>query len=118
MRLLLVVAADAEEADAIVRAVAGERGLHGHHMAAVVSHAGDEDALQRPIQRQPKLLAAAEPLVDHGDCGRPERIRLVKARSQRLPIGPSSVKTGRRRVEGAVGLGDATPMPVVYNMIV
>lgn len=75
VRLLLIVAADAEEADAVVRAVAGERGLHGHHVAAVVSHAGDEDALQPPIQRQAELLAAAEPLVDHGDRGRPERVR-------------------------------------------
>jgi hypothetical protein len=72
VRLLLVVAADAEEADAVVRAVAGERGLYGQHM---VSHAGDEDALQPPIQRQPELHAAADPLVDHGDRGRPERVR-------------------------------------------
>jgi hypothetical protein len=28
------------------------------------------------------------------------------------------MKIGRRCVEGAVGLGDATPVPVVYSVIV
>jgi hypothetical protein len=112
VRLLLVVLADAEEADAVVRAVAGERGLHGHHMAAVVSHAGDEDALQRPIQRQPELLAAAEPLVDHDDRGRPERVR------PRQGAQPAAADWPLVREDRAVGLGNATPVPVVYNVIV
>lgn len=72
VRLLLIVAADAEKPEAVVRAIAGERGLHGHHMAAVVCQAGDEDALQPPFQRQPELLPAAELLVDHGHRAGPE----------------------------------------------
>lgn len=72
VRLLLIVAADAEKPEAVVRAIAGERGLHGHHMAAVVCQAGDEDALQPSFQRQPELLPAAELLVDHGHRAGPE----------------------------------------------
>lgn len=75
VRLLLIVAADAEEPEAIARAIAGKRGLHGHHMAAVVCQAADEDTLQPAFQRQPELLPAAELLVDHGHHAGPERVR-------------------------------------------
>lgn len=75
VRLLLVVAADPEEPDAVAGGIAGERGPHGHHVAAVVCQAGDEDALQPPFQRQPELLPAAELLVDDGHRAGPERAR-------------------------------------------
>ena len=75
VRLLLVVAAHAEEPEAVFRAIAGKRGPHGHYVAAVVCQAGDEDALQPPFQRQPELLPAAELLVDDGHRAGPERPR-------------------------------------------
>jgi hypothetical protein len=69
---LLGMAVYPEEPEALTGAIAGKRGLHGHRVAVVICQAGDEDALQPPFQRQPKLIAAVDLLVDDGHRARPE----------------------------------------------
>uniref|UniRef100_A0A0A9C3H2 Uncharacterized protein n=1 Tax=Arundo donax TaxID=35708 RepID=A0A0A9C3H2_ARUDO len=69
---LLVITVNPEEPEGVTRAIAGERGLHRHHVAAVTCQADDEDALQPPFQRQPELFLAAELLVQDGHRAWPE----------------------------------------------
>lgn len=97
VRLLLVVAADPEEPEAVVGAIAGERGPHGHHVAAVVCRAGDEDALQPPFQRQPELLPAAELLIDDGHRAGPERA-WPRQGAQPAAVVPDRALTGKDSV--------------------
>uniref|UniRef100_M8AYH3 UDP-glucuronate decarboxylase n=1 Tax=Aegilops tauschii TaxID=37682 RepID=M8AYH3_AEGTA len=75
MTLLLAITVDSEEPDAILRASAGEQGLHCHHTAAVIIQAGDKNALQLPSQGQPKLSLAVELLIDDGHRAGAERPR-------------------------------------------
>ncbi|KAF0933322.1 hypothetical protein E2562_017947 [Oryza meyeriana var. granulata] len=75
-RLFMAIVMDTKEPDAILLAIAGKRGRHCHHAAAVILQAGDNDSLQLPSQRQPELFLAAELLVDDGRRAGLERSRL------------------------------------------
>jgi hypothetical protein len=111
VRLFLVIAMDPEEPEAVTDAIAGKRGLHGHHVPIVICPTCDEDALKPPFQRQPEFFPAVDLLVDDGH--RRSVPGRVKARSQlpEWPIGPSLLNTGWCREKGNAA-------PVVYRVIV